>query len=167
MGLTVKEVLSINSNGTSSSSSSSSSSSTISTKPSLESSTQPSLDDDGNIWMEVDSFRGDEDVRKEVERAAMQRMRLRQFDSFYFTGAGKFQAIPDEMSPEEILAQARSAASRAKMNLDSAKKKIRVGFLRKKDKGEIAYAITEDKDRVRTETASAELSDRESDDERT
>ena len=56
------------------------------------------------------------------------------------------------MSPEEILAQARSAASRAKRNLDSARKKIRVGFLRKKEKGEIAYAITEDRDRVKLET---------------
>ena len=55
------------------------------------------------------------------------------------------QAIPDEMSPEEILAQARSAASRAKLNLDSAKKKVRVGFLRKKEKGEIAFAVTEEK----------------------
>ena len=58
---------------------------------SVEVSTPPYLDDDGNIWMEVEPFRGDEDIRKEVERAAMQRMRLRQFDSYYFTGAGKFQ----------------------------------------------------------------------------
>ena len=60
-------------------------------KSSSEVSTLPYLDDDGNIWMEVEPFRGDEDIRKEVERAAMQRMRLRQFDSYYFTGAGKFQ----------------------------------------------------------------------------
>ena len=70
------------------------------------------------------------------------------------------------MSPEEILAQARSAASRAKNNLDRAKKKVRVGFLRKKDKGEIAYAVTEDKDRVKTENAISDSSDRESEDEK-
>ena len=63
-----------------------------------------------------------------------------------------FKAIPDEMSPEEILAQARSAASRAKRNLDTAQKKVRVGFLRKKEKGEIAFAVTEDKFRVKAET---------------
>ena len=57
------------------------------------------------------------------------------------------------MSPEEILAQARSAAARAKRNLDSTQKKIRVGFLRKKEKGDISYALTEDKFRVKTETA--------------
>ena len=51
------------------------------------------------------------------------------------------KAIPDEMSPEEILAQARSASSRAKRNLDTAQKKVRVGFLRKKEKmGMPAYA---------------------------
>ena len=81
----LQDVLSIGAYGSSSTPSKSSSSS------STDVSTPPYLDDDGNIWMEVDPFKGDEDIRKEVERAAMQRMRLRQFDSYYFTGAGKFQ----------------------------------------------------------------------------
>ena len=78
-------MLSIGTNGSSLSTPGKTSSSTV------EMTTPPYLDEEGNIWMEVDPFRGDEDIRREVERAAMQRMRLRQFDSYYFTGAGKFQ----------------------------------------------------------------------------
>ena len=57
------------------------------------------------------------------------------------------------MSPEEILAQARSASAQAKRNLDAGRHQVRVGFLRKKEKGDIAFAVTEDQGRVKTEVA--------------
>lgn len=52
----------------------------------------------------------------------------------------KFEAIPDEMSPEEILAQAQKAAKGAADRL-SVRKSCSMGFLRQKDDGSTSLAI--------------------------
>jgi hypothetical protein len=62
-------------------------------------------------------------------------MRLRKFDAHYFAGAGRFEAIPDQLSPEKIMAQAKDAAARAKRALD--RKNNKGGPRRSKDEEQI------------------------------
>jgi len=62
---------------------------------------------------------------------------------------GRFEAIPDDMSPEEILEQVTGAAARAKQRLDLKQPQAQVGFLRQSSDGSIMFSMVtgEDEDR--------------------
>lgn len=45
----------------------------------------------------------------------------------------KFEAIPDEMSPSEVLAQAQAAAREARLRLNARRDEQKMGFLRERD----------------------------------
>ncbi|XP_053985276.1 bromodomain-containing protein 7 isoform X2 [Hylaeus volcanicus] len=66
-----------------------------------------------------------EELRKENQR----KMRL--------ASLGKFEAIPDDMTPEEILKQARGAAKAASEKLSLKRLNSKMGFLRQKKDGQL------------------------------
>lgn len=70
-----------------------------------------------------------EELRKENQR----KMRL--------ASLGKFEAIPDDMTPEEILKQARGAAKAATEKLSLKRANSKMGFLRQKKDGTTSLQI--------------------------
>lgn len=70
-----------------------------------------------------------EELRKENQR----KMRL--------ANLGKFEAIPDDMTPEEILKQARGAAKSAAEKLSLKRLNSKMGFLRQKKDGTTSLQI--------------------------
>lgn len=70
-----------------------------------------------------------EELRKENQR----KMRL--------ASLGKFEAIPDDMTPEEILKQARGAAKAAAEKLSLKRVNSKMGFLRQKKDGTTSLQI--------------------------
>lgn len=70
-----------------------------------------------------------EELRKENQR----KMRL--------ANLGKFEAIPDDMTPEEILKQARGAAKAASEKLTLKRLNSKMGFLRQKKDGTTSLQI--------------------------
>ncbi|XP_066587787.1 bromodomain-containing protein 7 isoform X2 [Prorops nasuta] len=70
-----------------------------------------------------------EELRKENQR----KMRL--------ANLGKFEAIPDDLTPEEILKQARSAAKAAAEKLSLKRLNSKMGFLRQKKDGTTSLQI--------------------------
>ncbi|XP_014218424.1 bromodomain-containing protein 7 [Copidosoma floridanum] len=70
-----------------------------------------------------------EELRKENQR----KMRL--------ASLGKFEAIPDDLTPEEILKQARSAAKSAAERLSLKRVGTKMGFLRQKKDGTTSLQI--------------------------
>ncbi|XP_043483398.1 bromodomain-containing protein 7 isoform X1 [Leptopilina heterotoma] len=70
-----------------------------------------------------------EELRKEHQR----KMRL--------ANLGKFEAIPDDLTPEEILKQARSASKSAAEKLNAKRYGSKMGFLRQKKDGTTSLQI--------------------------
>ncbi|XP_008550273.1 bromodomain-containing protein 7 isoform X1 [Microplitis demolitor] len=70
-----------------------------------------------------------EEIRKENQR----KMRL--------ANLGKFEAVPDDLTPEEILKQARSAAKAASDKLTMKRLNSKMGFLRQKKDGTTSLQI--------------------------
>lgn len=54
---------------------------------------------------------------------------------------GRFEAIPDDMSPDEILEQVKGAAAKAKQRLAAKRQGAHVGYLRQKSDGSTMFSV--------------------------
>ncbi|XP_012275842.1 bromodomain-containing protein 7 isoform X2 [Orussus abietinus] len=88
----------------------------------------------------------EEQIEKEREREERheeeaEELRKENRRKIRLAGLGKFEAIPDDMTPEEILSQARGAAKTAADKLTLKRLDSKMGFLRQKKDGTTSLQI--------------------------